>query len=186
MGPNLLPALSEPDQLLPELAKSRLSQVGVVVLIGALVSAILSTIDSAMLVAASLLSRNVLLAGRNVSERNKLRTARGCVLGLGLIAWLLAVRAESVFDLIEDSSGFGSAGILVCVSFGLFSEFGGARAALLSLCAGAVTWALKYPPVTCDLPGIASHPYLCALTAALLAFAVGCKSTRGGRDLRSS
>jgi Na+/proline symporter len=170
MGPRLLPLLSEPDQLLPELAKSHLSQVGVVVLVGALVSAILSTIDSAMLVAASLLSRNLLLAGREVSQRTRLRTARACVLGLGIVAWLLAVRAESVFDLIEDSSGFGSAGILVCVSFGLFSRFGGSRAALVALGAGAGTWALKYVPATATWPVVADYPYLCALAAALLGF----------------
>jgi len=173
LGPRLLPALQDPDQLLPELAKSHLSQVGAVVLVGALVSAILSTIDSAMLVAGSLLSRNVLLAGRDVGDRVRLRTVRACVLTLGVVAWLLATTADSVFGLIEESSGFGSAGIFVCVSFGLFSRLGGPRAAAAAMIAGAAVWALKYVPTVHDrLPWLAEHPFLCALAAALAAFLV--------------
>jgi len=173
LGPSLIPALADPDRILPELAQSRLSQVGAVVLVGALVSAILSTIDSAMLVAASLLSRNVLLAGRTVTERTRLRVARVCVFALGALAWLLALGADSVFDLIEESSGFGSAGIFVCVSIGLFSRFGNGRAAVAALLAGAATWTLKYLPAASAWPGIATHPYLCALAAAVLAFVLG-------------
>ncbi|MEZ5967221.1 MAG: sodium:solute symporter [Planctomycetota bacterium] len=172
LGPSLIPSLADPDRILPELAQSHLSRFGVVVLVGALVSAILSTIDSAMLVAASLLSRNVLLAGRVVSERARLRTARGCVLALGAVAWALASSADSVFDLIEDSSGFGSAGIFVCVSAGLFTRVGDARAATGALLAGAVVWGAKYVPATRTWPGVATHPYLCALGAATVTFVV--------------
>jgi Na+/proline symporter len=170
VGPSLLPALADSDQILPQLAHTQLSRVGAVVLIGALVSAILSTIDSAMLVAASLLSRNVLLAGSTVTERTRVRTARACVLVLGAAAWFLAASADSVFDLIVDSSGFGSAGIFVCVTVGLFTRIGGPRAAAAAMVAGAATWALRYPSWTRDWPVIADHPYLCALAAATLAF----------------
>ncbi len=177
LGPALLPGVDEPEQFLPELARSRMTQFGFVVFAGALVSAILSTIDSAMLVAASFLSRNLILAGRTVSERTRVWTARLSVVGLGLVAWLLALEAETVFELIEESSGFGSSGIVVSVVFGLFTRVGNARSALLAMAAGAITWSLKYLHLEA-LPWVESHPFLCSLGAALLAYLLGTARSR--------
>jgi hypothetical protein len=87
------------------------------------------------------------------------------VIGFGLAAWALALGAEGVFALVEDASGFGSAGILVIVVFGLFTRFGGPASALASLAAGAGVWiAGRYGGI-----GLA-HPYLASLAAALAAF----------------
>lgn len=170
LGPALLPELDDPEQMLPMLAAEHLSQWGYVLFAGALVSAILSTVDSSLLVASGFLSRNLLLAGRdNVSERTRLRTARGGVVLFGLLAWALAASAEGVFALVEEASGFGSAGILVVVVMALFGKAGGAPAALLSLLAGVTAWVIGAYVMT-----DATAPYLVSLGCAVLGFALGC------------
>lgn len=129
------------EQVLPELARTKLSTLGYAMFAGALVSAILSTVDSTLLVASSLFSRNLLnplLPG--LSERGKIRTARAGVAGFGLIALLLAFQFDSVGELIDITNGFGSAGLLVILVFGLYTRFGGPRSALTALVLGVAVY----------------------------------------------
>jgi len=60
LGLGLVPGLAEPEQVLPTLALQYLPTALYVVFAGALVSAILSTVDSALLVAGSLVSHNLM------------------------------------------------------------------------------------------------------------------------------
>ncbi len=165
LGLSLVPGLAEPEQVLPTIAQQYLPTVLFVVFAGALVSAILSTVDSALLVAGSLVSHNLmvpLLPG--IDERGKVRIARIAVGLFGVVAYLLAVRAERVYELVEESSAFGSAGIVTVVLFGLFTRFGGPGAAVASLLCGVVSWVAGAHLL--ELP----YPYLTSLAAALLAY----------------
>jgi SSS family transporter len=164
-----MPGVAEPDQVLSLLAREHLSTFGYVLFAGALVSAILSTVDSALLSASALLSRNLLLAGRPATgERTRVRIARLGVVAFGGIAWLLAHDAERVFDLIENASGFGSAGVLVAAVFGLFTRVGGRVAAAAAIGGGAVTWILAAYGVR-DF----AYPFLASLAAALGGYLCG-------------
>lgn len=182
LGPRLMPGLEDGEQLLPALAREHLAPFLYVLFAGALVSAILSTVDSALLVASSLLSRNVVLTRRieTVSERTKLGLARAGVVVFGTIAWGLAHSSEGVFALVEEASGFGSAGILVIVTFGLFTKRGGAWAANLALTFGILVWVLGY-----YVAGEFPYPYLCSFAAALLGFGVGSYAQRTALSPRS-
>lgn len=113
MGSVLVPGLSESEQILPTLAERYLPTVVAVVFSGALVSAILSIIDSALLVAASLVSHNIVVQLRpDLDERRKVMVARGFVALFGILAYLMAFRAERVYELVEQASAFGSSGIV--------------------------------------------------------------------------
>lgn len=134
-------AVDDPEQVLPQLARERLSTLGYALFAGALVSAILSTVDSTLLVAASLLSRNLvnpLLP--QLDERGKIRTARLGVGAFGLLALALAFEFDSVGELIDITNGFGSAGLLVILVFGLYTRVGGPKAALSALTLGVVVY----------------------------------------------
>ena len=161
IGPVLTPGLGDPEQLLPTTARALLPTLGYAVFAGGLVAAILSTVDSTLLTASSLASHNLLVpALRLTSERAKVRLARGCVLVFGALAYALALRSDSVFELVEQASAFGSAGAVVTVTFGLFTRIGGATAAFSTLLAGVVTYlAGSY--------GGAAYPFLLSLGAAL-------------------
>jgi Na+/proline symporter len=166
-GARLLPGLEHAEQVLPALALDRLPAVLYMFFAGALVSAILSTVDSALLVAASLVSHNVIVPLRKgITERGKVRTARAGVAVFGVLAYVMALYAEGVYDLVEQASAFGSAGIVVIVSFGLFTRIGGARSAFMALAAGLVVWVLG--SYLLDLP----FAYLAALGSAVVAYLV--------------
>jgi Na+/proline symporter len=134
-------AVADPEHVLPTLAATHLPPLGYVLFVGALVSAILSTVDSCLLVSGSLISHNLVVPRLpSISEEGKLRAARIGVIGSGLAAWYLALASGSVLGLVEEASGFGSAGILVLVIFGLWGRFGGQAAALAALVGGVGVW----------------------------------------------
>lgn len=166
MGAVLVPGLEHGEQVLPMIAQRYLPGALYVVFAGALVSAILSTVDSALLVASSLVSHNLIVPLRpGISEAAKVRIARYGVALFGAVAYGMALYAEGVYALVEEASAFGSAGIFVVVTLGLFTRWGGPRAAASSLLAGVGVWiAGAYVlPLTA--------PYLASLAAAAVAYA---------------
>jgi Na+/proline symporter len=163
-GPYLMPGLDDAEQLIPALAQAHLGTWFYVVFAGALVSAILSTVDSCMLAGSTLVTHNVLLPlWPDLSERARLRASRLGVLAMGITAWILALRAESIKDLVETASAFGSAGVFVVACFGLFTAIGGPLSAWVALCTGFVVWgggAMQGWPA----------PYVTALAASVVAY----------------
>lgn len=181
MGHALVPELKEGDseQLLPTLAAKYLPTALNVVFAGALVSAILSTVDSCLLVASSLFSRNIVLrGGRAATDAKRLWMARCGVMGAGVCSCLLALEFESVADLVEQASGFGSAGIFVIATMGLFTRMGGRIAALGAIVLGLLSWvAGRYVwpwPENGEPQGLAvEHPYLLSFGCAWAGYALG-------------
>jgi Na+/proline symporter len=167
IGPVSMPDLGEPEQIVPKLAEAHLPPIAYALFVGALVSAILSVVHAALHAPAAQLSHNVvtrILPG--LSPRGRLRSVRLCVLGLSAVAWVLAGSVETIKELVELASAFGSAGAVVVALMGLFTGFGGPLAATASLIAGSVVWAAGR--------FIMGHPapYLVALGSALAAYAV--------------
>jgi Na+/proline symporter len=165
VGPNLEPTLEEPEQLVAQLAQQHLPTFLYVLFAGALISAILSTVDSCLLAAGSLVSHNLVVPLRpSLSERQKITTARIGVAAFGVVAYVIALYAGGVYELVATASAFGSAGIFVVGMFGLFTRVGGAPSAYAALVAGIAVWAsgeywLEW-----------STPYIAALTAALAVY----------------
>lgn len=132
---------ADPEAVLSALSLRHLGTFGYVVLTGALVSAILSTVDSALLVAGSFVSHNLAPAlYPGIDTRQRLRVARVSVVLLGGVAYLLARGEGSVHDLVTQASSFGTAGICVVGIMALFTRFGDARSAYAALSLGCVTW----------------------------------------------
>lgn len=143
VGFKLIPDLAEPEQVLPLLAQKHLSPFLYVLFAGALISAILSTVDSALLAAAALVSHNLVLPLTGArTEAVKVRTARLCVIGFGLVAYVLALASDGVHELVEQASAFGGAGIFVVVLFSLMTRVGDSACAAAALLAGILAWQL--------------------------------------------
>lgn len=141
IGTRMLPGLEHGEQVLSLLALEHLPPVLYALFAGALLSAILSTVDSALLVSASLVSHNVIVPLRpDITEAGKIHVARGGVVVFGVLAYVFALQAEGVYDLVQQASAFGSAGIFTVVCFGLFTRFGGPAAAVASLLVGVILW----------------------------------------------
>ncbi len=163
-----LPDLHEPEQLLSILAQKHLSMPMQVLFVGALVSAILSTVDSTLLAAAALTSHNLIVPlQKTMGEAAKVNLARGGVLIGGGVALVLALQSDSIHELVQSASSFGSAGIFVVTVMGLFTRFGGPIAALSAMISGVVvwcvgTWAVEIPLVYLASLGSAVFAYFAA------------------------
>jgi Na+/proline symporter len=163
----LVPAVADSEQFLPAVARAILPPALYVVFAGGLVSAILSTVDTTLLVSAGLASHNLVAPILGITDdARRVRLARAAVVIFGLVAYGLAVRAEGVFALVEQASAFGSAGSLVVVCFGLFTPWGGPRTALVTLLGGLAAYlAASY--------GGAPYPFLTSLGTALALYLAG-------------
>lgn len=165
VGMRLLPELAEPEQLLALLAQQYLPSFLYIAFAGALVSAILSTVDSALLAAAALTSHNLIVPLKpSLDEAAKVRIARAGVVAFGLVAYVLALHAEGVYALVEEASAFGSAGVFTVALFALFTSFGGAKSAATALVVGIASWVLGAYVLGLELP------YLTSLAAAFVSY----------------
>jgi Na+/proline symporter len=165
IGPLLVPSIADPEQLVPEIAKAHLPPFLYILFVGALISAILSTVDSALLAAGTLMSHNLLLRlFPAAAERTKVRLARGSVAALGLCAYLLAMRATHISDLVETASAFASAGLFVTLVFGLFTRLGGELSAIAAMMSGALVWLAGSSLLDLEAP------YVAGLAAASVAY----------------
>jgi Na+/proline symporter len=178
LGRHLVGTIADPEQLLPIIARDVLPTILFAVFAGGLVSAILSTVDSTLLVASGLLSHNLIVPLAKITdERSKVRVARGGVMLFGLLAYALALNAEGVFALVEQASAFGSAGILVTVLFALFTPWGSARTAAMTLLGGIIVY------IVAIAAGIAT-PFLASLGVSLLLWGGGCATDAATARLR--
>lgn len=155
-----------PEQVLALFAQQHLSLPLYILFLGALVSAILSTLSGALLVAGSLAAHNLVAPLRpGISEAVKLKANRLAVIGFGVIAYVSALSSESVYALVQEASGLGSSGLLVMMLFALWgARAGSAASAYAALIAGTSVFLAGT-----HLWGW-SYPYLASMAAALLAY----------------
>ena len=156
------------EQVLSLFARQHLSTPLYVVFLGALVSAILSTLSGALLVAGALAGHNLIKPlSPHLSETQRLRVDRLAVLCLGVVAYAIALSSESVYELVQQSSALGSSGILVMMVFALWGgRFGGPPAAYAALITGTGVWLVAEHVY--QLPAA----YIVSLVAALAAYVV--------------
>lgn len=164
-GPSLVPGLKDTEELVSRLAEQLLPVAMHAVFLGAIISAVLSTVHATLHAPAAQVAHNLVLRRRpDLSAGQRLWTARATVAALGCVAYLLAASSETIKELVETASAFGSAGVFVALMFGLFTRFGGAASAAAAIGVGMVTWATaKY---LWALPA----PYLLALVIAATAY----------------
>jgi SSS family transporter len=168
LGPHIMPGIEEKEQFLILVAQKYLPPVAFVLFVGALVAAILATIDSILLAISAMVTHNLLArALRDATQRNKVIVARGVVAIAGVIAYVMAVYGGGIYELLETASAFGTAGILVITLVGLYTGVGGGLSAALALVAGLVLTPLgKYVFEW-------QAPFLSSVLGAVIGFVLG-------------
>lgn len=140
MGSSLVSNLPHHEDFLISVAQKYLPTFGFVVFSGALISAILATIDSILLSASALISHNILVPALNLkTEKQKVFSARLMVVFSALASVAIAFSSESIYQLVEVASSFGTAGVLIITLCGLHFSWGGNLSALLALVSGLIT-----------------------------------------------
>lgn len=153
LGVTYLPNLADAETIMPTLAKTHLSSVGYVIFVGALVSAILSTVDSTLLVVSALISHNLVLPSvKNPSERFKVLLARVGVLFSGLVAYGIAFLSDSIVGLVELASSLGGPSILVMTIIALFVRRGDATNAIIAMTVSILAWVVSHFVLKVDFP----------------------------------
>jgi SSS family transporter len=128
---------TDPNRFLPQLASQYLDPIMYVVLMGAIVSAILSTVDTTLLAVSAIATRNIVeRVVPDLSEKSRVRVGRLLTATAGVVAFFIAATGDSIKGLVEIASSVGSSGILIALLFGLHSRFGDERAAVAALLTG--------------------------------------------------
>jgi Na+/proline symporter len=128
--------------VLPALAHLFLNPISLVIFLVALLSAVLSTIDSAILAPAVVLAQNVVL--KAIPSAPRMATNYICVLVVGIGSVGMALAGETAYKLLEDAYAMTLVGLLVPLSFGVFSRVGGASSAVAAMVVGGGLWAVHY------------------------------------------
>jgi Na+/proline symporter len=175
---SLAPVTADDEQFLPALARSLLPAAAYAVFAGALISAILSTVNTILLTSAGLVAHNIVAPAFGIaSDRTRLVLARAGVGVFAAVAWLLAMRGQGIGDLVEQASAQG-AGLFVVTSFGLWSTRGGPRTALVTLLGSLAVYLggawIGWP-----------YPFVTSLAAAVLLYAAGAALERSPEATRS-
>lgn len=149
------PNLAESDSIMPLLAKEHLHVFLYVIFVGALVAAILSTVDSTLLAVSALATHNLLYPHLpDLSEKRKVLIARVGVLLSGAVAYGITFSSDSVTEMVETASSLGGPTILVMVCFALFTKIGNHISALVAMGTSLVVWFVSHFIIEAEAPVI--------------------------------
>jgi Na+/proline symporter len=150
-----MPNLADPETLMPVLAKQHLNYFFYIVFVGALVSAILSTVDTTLLASSALLSQNLIYPSlKNPSDRKKVLIARLATLAAGVISYLIAFSSESITGLVEVASSLGGPSILVVTLAALWDKRGNSLNAIFAMVMSIATWIVSHFFIEIEFPVI--------------------------------
>jgi SSS family transporter len=157
LGVNYLPGLKDSETVMPVLAKLHLNYFFYIIFVGALVSAILSTVDTTLLSASALVSHNLIYpALGKVSEKKKVFIARSATLISGVLAYVIAFMSESITGLVETASSLGGPSILVMTVIALWIKKGSAANAIFAIIMSIFTWIMTHFVIEIEFPTLAT------------------------------
>ncbi|MBX3421263.1 MAG: sodium:solute symporter family protein [Pirellulaceae bacterium] len=129
------------DSILPMLVQMCFHPAVAIIFMLALLSAILSTIDSAILSPASILTMNFV---RSNDAQRLLSWNRLAVVGVSLCSLVVAYAGENAYKLLEESYAVTLVGLLVPLLFGLWVTRPSSVAGITSMIVGSGVWLQHY------------------------------------------
>jgi SSS family transporter len=160
IGSVTMPDIANSEFIVPELAKLHLHPIAIAVFVGAMLAAIMSSADSALLAASSVMAKNALpYFRRDPSPKLTLLITRLSILFFGGIAVLIALRIQVVFDLMVDANILGLAVIIVPFILGVYWKKENRSGALAGMGAGLANWIITmnlWPELPSDFMGLAA------------------------------
>lgn len=130
--------------VIPHLAKYVLSPTLAVLLLLAIISIIISTMDSAMLATSSIISHNLLKPKLKNSSFSTVALCRMSVIGVAFFSLMLAFVGKNAYVLLEQSYGISLACLFAPFAIGVYSKYGDEYAAITSMIVGMSVWLLGF------------------------------------------
>lgn len=166
------PNLEDPEQVMMKLAQTYLPPLGIAVFLGALISALMSSADSALLAPASVIGNDLIRYVRpDIDAQTQLRLCRLCVPILGAVALYLALSHNTVYTLMVDSWSVLLATLFVPFTAGIWWPKANRSGALWAMIAGAIAYLILHK-LAPDQPAD-----LLAVPVGILALIIGSKAT---------
>ena len=136
-----MPGLTDSESVIPALAIEHLHPIAIAIFVGALLAAIMSSADSALLACASLVANNVMpLVWRGATPKAELLVARLAIPTFGIIAIFIALKIQVVYDLMLDANILGLAAIIVPFVLGVWWKKANRTGALAAMGVGLSAW----------------------------------------------
>jgi Na+/proline symporter len=160
---------SSGESILIDLALKYLSPPLIALMVGALLSAIMSSADSAILAPASIIGHNIVPSIRpSVSESVKLAWCRISVPLLGGLSLFLALYFKNIYRLCQESWGVLLAGVVAPMIAGVYWKRASAAGAIAGAAAGVAAWILFKVFAPPDYPhNLMGFAVSCAVLAAV-------------------
>lgn len=148
-----MPGLSDSESVVPAMAIEYLHPVAVAVFVGAILAAIMSSCDSALLSCASLTAKNLFpLVVKNATDKQSLLVARVAIPVCGITAVIVALKAQVVFAVMIDANLLTLTAIVVPFFLAVWWKKANRTGALAAMAAGFSAWLITRS-VAPELPG---------------------------------
>jgi len=145
------------ETILIDMALKYLSPVMIMILVGALLAAIMSSADSALLAPSSIIGHNILpLMKKNATEEDKLKWCKWSVPIIGILSLMLALYFKNIYRLCQESWGILLVGVAAPMILGVYFKKATTKAAVAASLGGIITWLflkIKIPEVPSNLIG---------------------------------
>jgi Na+/proline symporter len=167
----VFPRLEDPDMVMMRLGQEYLPPFALILFLGALTSALMSSADSALLAPASVIGWDIVRYFRpNAEERTILLVCRVCIPVLGLLSLYLALVHNTVYTLMVDSWSILLATLFVPLTAGIWWSGANRLGAQAGMLSGAAAWVLLLkaaPEMPADLLAVpVSALFLVAVSGA--------------------
>ncbi len=158
IGSVTMPELADSEAIIPALALHHLHPVAVSIFVGAILAAVMSTCDSALLASASLLSRIILpLVRKNPSDALTLKVARYAIPAIAIVAIFIALKAQDIYDLLIEANALSLTATTVPFLLVVWWRKANRTGALAAMACGFLTWLISRsvaPELPADLIGM--------------------------------
>jgi len=152
-----MPGLDDPETVLPSLAVEHLHPIAIAIFVGAILAAIMSSADSALLAAASLVGINLAkILKHDISSDQRLSVTRIAIPVCGIIAIYVALEVQVILELMLDATSFLLVGVVGPYIAGVWWKKANRTGALSAMAAGFLAWFLSawfYPELAGDVIG---------------------------------
>ncbi|KKE80028.1 sodium/proline symporter [Oceanobacillus caeni] len=175
----LIPTISDPEMIITELAYTLFPGFFAALLLSAVMSAVMSTCDSLLIQAGTILSRDVYqrFINKNAKEKTTVLVSRLCILGGGIVGIVVAIfEPPSIFGLAVFAFGTLGNAFLVPYVASVYSKKANYIGCLCAMIGGATTNIIW---TSMDLEAVTGlHPFLAGLLVSLIGMIIGSRFGR--------